>query len=52
MHIALQDLNLDHLYLIYPGDKSFAMHEKITAYGFTTLQELQSDHLFDGKNIL
>ena len=47
MHIALQDLNLDHLYLIYPGNKSFAMHEKITAYGFTTLQELQSDPLFN-----
>ena len=46
MHIALQDLKLDHLYLIYPGNKSFAMHEKITVYGFTTLQELQSDPMF------
>lgn len=51
MRIALQDLKLDHLYLIYPGNKSFAMHEKITAYGFMTLQELQLDPMFNGQNI-
>lgn len=31
MHIALQDLNLDHLYVVHPGRHSFPMTEKITA---------------------
>ncbi|MBP6869431.1 ATP-binding protein [Candidatus Babeliales bacterium] len=48
MHIALQDLKLDHLYVIYPGNKSFPMHEKITAYGFMTLEELRVDPIFIG----
>ncbi len=31
MHVALQDLTLDHLWVIYPGTKSFPLHEKVTA---------------------
>lgn len=31
MHIAMQDLRLDHLYVIHPGDLRFALDEKITA---------------------
>lgn len=30
MHSALQDLKLDHLYIIYPGTKTFPMTENIT----------------------
>ena len=30
MRIAMEDLKLDHLYVIYPGHVSFPMHEKIT----------------------
>lgn len=37
MHIALEDLKLDHLALIYPGDKIFPLTPKITAYGLHTL---------------
>lgn len=37
MHIALQDLQLDHLGVIYPGDRIFPMTETITAYGFDTV---------------
>ena len=31
MRIAIQDLHLDHLYVIHPGDLRFALDEKITA---------------------
>jgi len=33
MHIACQDLKLDHLYVIYPGNERFPMAENITACG-------------------
>ena len=41
MHIALADLKLDHLYVIFPGDRSFPLTEQITAYGFELLQKLK-----------
>lgn len=31
MWSALEDLKLDHLYVIYPGDKTFSLSDKITA---------------------
>ena len=37
MKIAMQDLGLDHLYLIFPGKVSFPLSEKITAQGIETL---------------
>lgn len=33
MRIALEDLRLDHLYIVYPGSKTFPLTEKITARG-------------------
>lgn len=33
MHIALQDLSLDHLYVVYPHHATFPMSDKITARG-------------------
>jgi predicted AAA+ superfamily ATPase len=41
MHIALDDLKLDHLYIIFPGDSRFPMHDKITACGLEVLRELK-----------
>ncbi len=41
MNIALEDLKLDHLYVIFPGTLCFAMHEKITACGLDALQEIK-----------
>jgi predicted AAA+ superfamily ATPase len=29
MHVALEDLNLNRLYVIYPGEKSWPLHEKV-----------------------
>lgn len=37
MHIALQDLKLDHLAVLYPGDQIFPLTENITAYGLSTI---------------
>lgn len=31
MHIACEDLKLDHLYVVHPGQHTFPLHEKITA---------------------
>lgn len=36
MRIAQEDLKLDHLAVIYPGDKIFPMGENIMAYGLET----------------
>ena len=34
MHIALQDLALDHLYVVHPHKDTFPLADKITAQGF------------------
>ncbi len=41
MHIALEDLKLDHLYLIFPGKFSFPLGDNTTALGFDLLNEIQ-----------
>ena len=33
MHIALKDLNLQHIYVIYPGDVDYALNEHVTVRG-------------------
>ncbi len=37
MRIALEDLNLHHLYVVYPGDETFPLSESITAISVTNL---------------
>lgn len=44
MNIALEDLKLDHLYIIFPGTKHFPMNEKITACGLDALQKIDLDY--------
>jgi predicted AAA+ superfamily ATPase len=39
MRIALEDLRLDHLVIVYPGNEIFPLDEKITAQGFDTLAD-------------
>lgn len=41
MNIALNDLKLDHLYLIFPGTQHFQMSEKITACGIEALKTIK-----------
>lgn len=31
MHVALQDLRLDHLWIIYPGNEKYSLHERVDA---------------------
>ena len=41
MHIAMQDLKLDYIFVIFPGDIKFPMHEKIMAYGLNLIEQLE-----------
>ena len=40
MQIALDDLRLDHLYVVHPGPHSYPAHEKITAWPLSDLAGL------------
>jgi uncharacterized protein len=40
MHIAVQDLKLDHLYVIHSGPQSFPMTPQITAWPACRLHEI------------
>ena len=42
MNIALEDLKLDHLYLIFPGDREFPLTEKVTACGLEVLEKIKA----------
>jgi predicted AAA+ superfamily ATPase len=37
MHIALQDLKLEHLWIVYPGNREYKLHEKITVAPLKTI---------------
>lgn len=41
MNMALEDLKLDHLYVIFPGNQYFPMSEKITACGLEALKTIK-----------
>lgn len=38
MHIALEDLSLDYLAVVYPGSQIFPIHEKIMAFGLDSIK--------------
>lgn len=40
MHIALEDLELEHLWVIYPGDQKYAIGDKITALPMAEVSQL------------
>lgn len=40
MQIAMQDLQLDHLYLVYPGDFMFPLQDNMTACGLDALDKI------------
>jgi predicted AAA+ superfamily ATPase len=37
MHVALHDLDLQHLWVVYPGRESYPVHEKITVQAITDI---------------
>jgi predicted AAA+ superfamily ATPase len=39
MLVAMEDLSLEHLWVIYPGKDSYALHEAITAVPLASLRE-------------
>lgn len=41
IHIGLEALKLEHLYVIFPGNIHFPLDEKITAWGLDVLQEIE-----------
>jgi hypothetical protein len=45
IHIALENLQLEKLYVIYPGRERFALHEHVEALPLTALPDLR----FKGK---
>jgi predicted AAA+ superfamily ATPase len=40
MHVALEDLQFASLFVVYPGDKDFALDERIQAVGLPSLPRL------------
>jgi predicted AAA+ superfamily ATPase len=40
MQIALQDLGLAHLWIIYPGNQAYPVHEQITVFPLQQINEL------------
>ncbi len=41
MHVALQDLGLEHLWVVYPGEQSYPAHERITVWPLQKIGDLQ-----------
>jgi hypothetical protein len=41
MHIAHGDLNLEHLWVVYPGARRYPLTEKITALPLREISQLQ-----------
>jgi predicted AAA+ superfamily ATPase len=46
MRTAIEDLKLNHLFVIYPGKEAFPLDEKITAHGLDNMLEISmlTDH--------
>ena len=40
MHIAFDDLKLEHLYVIFPGTLQYPMSDKITGCGLEVLEKI------------
>ena len=39
IHVVLQDLRLDHLWIVYPGNEVYALHEKVTVIPLDVARE-------------
>jgi hypothetical protein len=40
MHIAIQDLSLEHLWVIYPGHQEYSLDDKISVFPVDSIQRL------------
>ena len=43
MHIAMHDLSLEHLWVVYPGHQAYALDEKISVIPIDAIPQLASD---------
>ena len=43
MRIALEDLRLDHLWIVYPGEKAYRADEKITVWPLSNISALPNE---------
>ena len=43
MHIVMQDLNLDRIYVVHPGQGKFPLTERITAAGLSEMYGIVGD---------
>jgi hypothetical protein len=46
MRLALQDLKLDQLWVVYPGERRYTLHERVTALPFDALLKMEGRELF------
>ena len=37
MHVVVADLELDHLFIVYPGEDRFPLAERVTATGLADI---------------
>jgi hypothetical protein len=40
MHIAIEDLRLDRLFVVYPGDRRYSLTDKIEAVPLARLEDV------------
>jgi len=40
MQVAVQDLGLEHLWVIYPGEQSYPVHEQMTIWQLKSVSDL------------
>lgn len=43
MNAAIKELDLKHLWVVYPGNDIYALNEKMTVVGINKLQTINSD---------
>jgi hypothetical protein len=43
MHIAIKDLGLEHLWVVYPGNQKYALDGKITALPLEEIIQIQNN---------
>ena len=43
MHIAIEDLGLEHLWIVYPGNQKYALDSKITAIPLEEIIQIQNN---------
>lgn len=40
MYIAIQDLGLEHLWVVYPGEQNYSVHDRITVWPIKRIADL------------